>query len=262
LNNGHPRRIHVGSLPVDAVSFQEALDVIDRLVADKRGGTVFTPNVDHIVQAEDNARLRAAYQEASLSLVDGVPVLWASRLLGEPLREKVSGSDLMWPLMRRAAEKGHRVYFLGGSAGVGELARQKLMAELPELQIVGIDPAFIDVDRDDAEQEQIVERVRAATPDLVLVALGAPKQEIWSHRHAARLAPAVLLGIGASLNFVAGTQSRSPRWMSRVGLEWMYRLAQEPRRLAGRYLLRDPQFCWILARQLWNQARVEGKLKS
>jgi N-acetylglucosaminyldiphosphoundecaprenol N-acetyl-beta-D-mannosaminyltransferase len=261
VNAGRPKRIRVGALPVDAVGFDEALDVIDSLVAEKRGGTVFTPNVDHIVQAEDNPRMRAAYDQASLSLVDGVPVLWASRLLGEPLREKISGSDLVWPLLRRAAEKGHRVYFLGGSAGVAELARQRLQAELPSLQIVGIDPAYIDVEKHDDEQEQIVARVVAAAPDLVLVALGAPKQEIWSHHHCARLAPAVLLGVGASLNFVAGTQARSPRWMSKMGLEWLFRLAQEPRRLAGRYLLRDPRFCWILARQLWNQTHSEGKLK-
>jgi N-acetylglucosaminyldiphosphoundecaprenol N-acetyl-beta-D-mannosaminyltransferase len=245
-----PNRIRVGKLPVDMVSFEGALDVIDQLVRSGEGGTVFTPNVDHIVMAEHNERFRAAYQAASLSLVDGTPVMWASRLLGKPLPAKVSGSDLIMPLMERAAERDYRVYFLGGNPGVAERAREKLQAVLPRIQIVGTDDSRIDVSGDLTGGDEIVERIRNARPDLVLVALGAPKQEIWSHARLNLLKPAVLIGVGASLDFVAGIQKRAPRWMSNAGVEWLYRLAQEPRRLAGRYLLRDPEFCWILLRQL------------
>jgi N-acetylglucosaminyldiphosphoundecaprenol N-acetyl-beta-D-mannosaminyltransferase len=249
-NGSAPVRVRVGKLPIDVVDFQGALDVIDQLVHAGNGGTVFTPNVDHIVMAEHNERFRQAYQAASLSLVDGTPVLWASRLLRTPLPMKVSGSDLVMPLMERAAERGHRVYFLGGAPGVAEMARQKLEAVLPALQIVGIDDSRIDVSGDMSGSDDIVERIRNAGPDLVLVALGAPKQEIWSQGRLNLLKPAVLIGVGASLDFVAGIQKRAPRWMSSMGVEWLYRLAQEPRRLAGRYLLRDPEFCLILLRQL------------
>jgi N-acetylglucosaminyldiphosphoundecaprenol N-acetyl-beta-D-mannosaminyltransferase len=249
-NGGAPVRVRVGKLPIDVVDFQGALDVIDQLVRAGNGGTVFTPNVDHIVMAEHNERFRRAYQAASLSLVDGTPVLWASRLLRTPLPMKVSGSDLVMPLMERAAERGHRVYFLGGATGVAELARQRLETLLPALQIVGIDDSRIDVSGDLSGIDDIVERIQSARPDLVLVALGAPKQEIWSQGRLDLLKPAVLIGVGASLDFVAGIQKRAPRWMSSMGVEWLYRLAQEPRRLAGRYLLRDPEFCWILLRQL------------
>jgi N-acetylglucosaminyldiphosphoundecaprenol N-acetyl-beta-D-mannosaminyltransferase len=237
-------------LPIDVLSFEGALDAIDQLVRAGQGGTVFTPNVDHVVMAEHDARFRAAYQAASLSLVDGTPVLWASRLLGTPLPVKVSGSDLVLPLMERAAERGYRVYFLGGAPGVAELARDKLQAALPGIQIVGMDASRVDVSGGMTEADEVVERISAARPDIVLVALGAPKQEIWSNERRQLLKPAVLIGVGASLDFVAGVHKRAPRWMSSAGVEWLYRLGQEPRRLAGRYLLRDPEFCWILLRQL------------
>jgi N-acetylglucosaminyldiphosphoundecaprenol N-acetyl-beta-D-mannosaminyltransferase len=249
-SNIAPERIRVGKLPIDSVSFEGALDVIDQLVHAGNGGTVFTPNVDHIVMAEHDPRFQTAYQAASLSLVDGTPVMWASRLLGTPLPAKVSGSDLIMPLMERAAERGYRVYFLGGAPGVAELARDKLKIALPAIQIVGIDASRIDVTGDMSAPDDVVDRIRDARPDLVLVALGAPKQELWSQARLHLLKPAVLIGVNASLDFVAGVQKRAPRWMSNAGVEWAYRLAQEPRRLAGRYLLRDPEFCWILLRQL------------
>lgn len=247
---GAPQRIRIGSLPVDSVSLALALDVIDRLVREKRGGTVFTPNVDHVVQAEHDPRFRAAYAAVSLSLVDGMPLMWASRWLKTPLPEKISGSDFVLPLMHRAAERGHRVYFLGGAPGAAELAKQKLLERLPTLKIVGIDDARIDVNGSPDVQRPILDRISAAQPDLLLVALGAPKQEIWSHEHRSALSGTVVIGVGASLDFIAGTVRRAPRWLSNLGLEWLYRLGQEPRRLAKRYLWRDPQFFKIVARQM------------
>jgi N-acetylglucosaminyldiphosphoundecaprenol N-acetyl-beta-D-mannosaminyltransferase len=249
------RRIRIGALPVDHVDFEGALEAIDDLVRAKQGGRVFTPNVDHVVQAEHDPRFRAVYDEVSLSLVDGMPLLWASRLLKTPLPEKVSGSDLIMPLMRRAAKRGYRVYFLGGAAGAAELAKQKLIEELPALQVVGIDSPRIDVNASADVQRPILDRIAAAQPDLLLIGLGAPKQEIWAHEQRANLGSAVAIGVGASLDFIAGAQRRAPRWMSESGLEWAYRLAQDPKRMASRYLLRDPQFFGILAKQLlWPAA--------
>ena len=210
-----PLKVRVGRLFIDHVGFQQALDRIEALVRAGRGGMVFTPNVDHVVLAEKNARFRAAYREASLSLVDGTLLLWATRLLGARLPEKVSGSDLVQPLMQRAARCGFSVYFLGGDSGVAEAARARLLEQFPDLKIVGCDDSRVDVD---ALDPAIFERIERAAPDLLLVALGAP------------------------------------RWVSRFGLEWLYRLLQEPRRLASRYLLRDPLFAWILTRQLLGPA--------
>jgi N-acetylglucosaminyldiphosphoundecaprenol N-acetyl-beta-D-mannosaminyltransferase len=242
-----PQRLEIGGVPIDVVDLPGALDVIDNLVRAGAGGTVFTPNVDHVVLAQHDPRFAAAYARVSLSLVDGMPVLWASRLMGRRLPAKLSGSDLVRPLMRHAAERRYRVFLLGGDPGVAEQARSVLERELSGLLVVGIESPPIEVDRVPAE---LIERLRAARPDLILVALGAPKQEIFASEFRDSLVPAVLLGIGASLDFIAGTRKRAPRWMSETGLEWLYRLAQEPRRLAYRYLLRDPQFLWIVARQL------------
>ena len=246
-------RIRIGEVPIDVVDLEGALDVIDALISAGNGGTVFTPNVDHVVVAGENPRFRRAYQAASLSLVDGMPVFWASRLFGTPLPAKVSGSDLVRPLMQRAQAKNYRVFLLGADPGVADQAKAVLERELPGLQIVGVDSPRINVDN---VPDSLIDNVRAQAPHLVLVALGAPKQEIFSHEARERLKPAVLVGIGASLDFIAGVKQRAPEWVSKAGLEWLFRLAQEPGRLAKRYLLRDPQFVLILGRQLLNARRA------
>ena len=250
MNMDDSRRIRIGEVPIDRVNMEGALAEIDELVRGRQGGTVFTPNVDHIVLAQQDARFRAAYENASLSLMDGMPVLWASRLLGNPAPTKVSGSDLVLPLMRRAAERGYGVYLLGAGPGVAEQAKNVLLRQLPALNIVGVDAPPIDVDRVPAS---LLAQIRETRPDIVLVALGAPKQEIFCHEQREALKPAVLIGIGASLDFLAGVRRRAPAWMSNSGLEWLFRLAQEPRRLAKRYLLRDSRFLWILSKQLLHR---------
>ena len=245
-----PRRINIGRVPVDSLTFAQAIDAIDALVAAGKGGTVFTPNVDHVVQAEENARFRDAYEAAALSLVDGMPVLWASRLIGNPLPEKVSGSDLVAPLLARAAERGWRVFFLGGLPGSAEGARDLLVERIPGLHVVGVASPRIEVDGASEAHGEIVDVMREARPDLVLVALGAPKQELFSHAIAERMRPAVLVGVGGTLDFIAGKVRRAPPWMSASGLEWLYRLGQEPRRMWRRYLVRDPKFLLIVLREL------------
>jgi N-acetylglucosaminyldiphosphoundecaprenol N-acetyl-beta-D-mannosaminyltransferase len=251
------RVLHIGSLRIDSVTREEALASVEALVRGGEGGAVFTPNVDHVVLAEEDARLRDAYARVNLSLADGMPLVWASRVLGHPVPEKVSGSDFVPSLLERAADRGWRVYFLGGAPGVAALARDKLRERLPRLQVVGVDAPRIDVD-DPAEAlaTQLVP-IRAARPQLVLVALGAPKQEIWIDRVRDELRPAVLLGVGASLDFVAGTIPRAPSWMSQLGLEWFFRLTREPRRLWRRYLLRDPKFVLIVGRNLRDRAALQ-----
>jgi N-acetylglucosaminyldiphosphoundecaprenol N-acetyl-beta-D-mannosaminyltransferase len=249
-------RLLLGGIPVDRVTAAEALDRIEALVAAGRGGAVFTPNVDHVVLAARTPELAKAYAEVELSLADGMPVVWASRLLGEPVPEKVSGSDLVVPLVERAARRGWRTYFLGGAAGVAEEAATRLQARFPGLAVAGADAPWLGLEAEDPQSAAALARLAAARPQLVLVALGAPKQEVWIHRNRAALAPAVAVGVGASLDFVAGRVRRAPRWMSRSGLEWAWRLGREPRRLWRRYLVQDPAFAMILWREL--RARRRG----
>jgi N-acetylglucosaminyldiphosphoundecaprenol N-acetyl-beta-D-mannosaminyltransferase len=253
----HAERIQIGSLPVDRLTFAQALDAIDGLVERRLGGAVFTPNVDHVVLAEEHAAFRACYQNATLCLADGMPVVWASRWLGRALPERISGSDLIAPLMERAAARRWRVYLLGGAPGVAEKAAVVLRARGAD--IAGVDAPTIHDPSSASERRPILEKIRRAAPHLVLVALGAPKQELFIHEARLEVAGAVMLGIGGSLDFVAGNVRRAPPWMSRHGLEWCYRLFQEPRRLWRRYLLRDPKFLRIVWR-CWREQRREREL--
>ena len=175
-----------------------------------------------------------------------MPLVWASRFLGSRLPEKVSGSDLIVPLVRLASERRWRTYLLGGGPGVAERAGEKLARELGA-NIVGTDAPIIGSDGADENSGQTLERLRAASPDLVLVAFGAPKQELWIDRFNDRIRPAVAIGVGGSLDFVAGQVRRAPAWMSRSGLEWLFRLLQEPQRMWRRYLIEDPVFVVIVA---------------
>jgi N-acetylglucosaminyldiphosphoundecaprenol N-acetyl-beta-D-mannosaminyltransferase len=244
-----PQRISIGPLPVDCVTSDGALQVIDDLVGRGQGGAVFTPNVDHVVLADETPRMRQAYARVSLSLADGMPLVWGAKLLGTPVPAKVSGSDFTPRVLEYAAAKGWRVYFLGGAPGVAALARDKLRGTLPALDVVGVEAPRIDPAAPPEAYADIVSRIRATKPALVFVALGAPKQEIFIDKVRDALTPAVFLAVGASLDFVAGTVPRAPEWMSRVGLEWSYRLAREPRRLWRRYLVRDPKFLLVMWRQ-------------
>lgn len=243
-----PRRFNIGKVPVDVVSFTEALDAVERLVEARQGGYVFTPNIDHVVNVEDDAEFAAAYARADLSLADGMPIVWASRALGTPLPHRVAGSDLVGPLLERAGKKGWRVYFLGAGPGVAEKAAA-IVKDRWNVNVVGTDAPMVNL-ADTAQVDRIAKQLADAKPDLVLMAFGAPKQELLIARIADRVKPAVLLGIGASLDFIAGTVKRAPAIMRKTGFEWLYRLAQEPRRLWRRYLVNDPKFLLILLRTM------------
>lgn len=241
-------RLQLGKLHVDVMSFAEALGAIERLVDAGRGGSVFTPNVDHVVQVETNAALESAYARASLCFADGAPLVWASRALRPSLPERVAGADLVLPLLELAARRGWRVALLGAAPGVAEraatVARHRFGTE-----VALVTAPLVDVD-DGAQLTRIAAELNAARPHLALMALGAPKQELLIDRLQARICPTVSLGIGAGLDFVAGTMRRAPALVRRVGLEWAFRLAQEPRRMWRRYLVQDPAFIVILARAL------------
>ena len=250
-------RVRIGHVAIDGLTFPAALEAIRALVRAGEGGSVFTPNVDHVVLADHDERFRRAYESATLSLVDGTPVLWASRLLGTPLPEKVSGSDLLLPTLELAAREGWRVYLLGGTAASAARAVERLRERLPALDVVGTDSASIDMDAPPSSRADVLHRVRASRADLVVVALGSPKQELWIGENHEALRPSVLMGLGASVDFLAGTVRRAPGWMSRLGMEWLFRLVQEPRRMWRRYLLRDPYFLLVLLRTVGE--RVQGR---
>jgi N-acetylglucosaminyldiphosphoundecaprenol N-acetyl-beta-D-mannosaminyltransferase len=240
------RRFHLGFVPLDRVTFDEAVEAIRNLVVTDRGGAVFTPNVDHFVLANDDHAFRRAYADVELSVADGMPVVWASHLLGKAVPEKISGSDLVPRVLGLAEAEGFSVYLLGGGPGVAELAAKRLLASHPRLIIAGVAAPRVDMREPLAARESIHAAIRAAAPHIVLVCFGAPKQELFIHEARQVLGSAVLLGVGAAIDFIAGTVRRAPRWISAMGLEWAYRLACEPTRLWRRYLVRDPRFLGIV----------------
>jgi N-acetylglucosaminyldiphosphoundecaprenol N-acetyl-beta-D-mannosaminyltransferase len=169
----------------------------------------------------------------------------------EPFPEKISGSDFVPRVLRTAAHRGWHVFFLGAAEGVGARAAEVLKREEPDLQVTVHSPSF-GFENDREEHDAVLQMVRDARPDLLVLALGCPKQELLMHRWKEEIAPAVAIGAGATLDFIAGNVDRSPVWMSKAGLEWLYRLVREPRRLAHRYLVRDPE----IVKVAWQMLRL------
>lgn len=255
-SGGRPR-VTLGRARIDDVTMDDAIARIEALIARRRPGYVVTPNVDHLVKLQDDAEFREVYARAALVLADGMPLLWASRLLGTPLRAKVSGSDLFVSFAAVAARRGYRLFFMGGREGAAARAAEVLTARHPGLIVCGVDSPPVGFDRDPEANRRLVARIRAARPDVLFVGLGAPKQEKWIHRWHLEAQVPVSIGVGVSFEFVAGMVRRAPAWMQRAGLEWAWRLLMEPRRLWRRYLIEDTRFLALFARQ-WVASRAAG----
>lgn len=229
--------IALRGISIHAVSERECVDhVFDELGAG-RGGWIVTPNLDHLRRLTRDANFRSLCERAELRVADGMPLLWAARLQGTPLPERVAGSNLIWSLSERAARAGRSVYLLGGDPGTAEESARVLRERFTSLRIAGIHCPAPGFERDAQALAQISAELARSGADLVLVALGSPKQEQLIAQLCAQLPRAWWIGIGISFSFVAGRVTRAPRWMQRLGLEWVHRLAQEPRRLARRYLV-------------------------
>lgn len=249
-------RARIGRAWVDCCSLAEAVEVIT-CHATLRGPSacVVTPNAQHVVLLESDAGLQEAYAHADLVLADGTSLLIASRLLGEKLRDRVAGIDLFEQLCCEAAEHGLRVFLLGGHPGSAQLAAEKLKRRFPDLQVVGTYCPPVGFEHDQHELQAIGHAIRRTQPDLVFVALGAPKQESWMHRQGRHSGAPVLIGVGGSFEMVGGVLPRAPRFLQSIGCEWLYRLLLEPRRLWKRYLIGNCRFLWIVLRQRAAQYR-------
>ena len=215
---------------------------------------VATLNVDFVANAVSgwpfggNDELWGYLKTADLVTADGMPIVLLSKLMRNPLPERVTGADMVPAICHRCAEEGLSVYVLGGDKDIVEAAFEKLREiNGREVRIAGIDPAFIKLDQD---QPEIVDRINAAKPDVLFVALGNPKQELWMGRNRAKLDVGVMIGVGGTFNFIAGKVKRAPKWMQRCGLEWIYRILQEPGRLWRRYAYGLFKFSWLSFRAL------------
>jgi exopolysaccharide biosynthesis WecB/TagA/CpsF family protein len=252
---GPLRGIEVCGVPVDAVDETGALDVIENAVAAGQRLQVCTVNVQFLVRAARDGRVRRVLHGSGLNLADGAPVLWLARLAGRRLPQRVAGVDLVSRLLAVAAERGMRVFLLGGRGGVTTRLAAGLAARYPALQICGAlepDPASLAADGGAAVSAQVA----AAAPDLVLVALGHPKQELWIDANLQRLPAAVAIGVGCTFDILANDRPRAPRWMQTHGLEWLFRILGEPRRLLPRYLMDGAFLAGVLVpRALFSRLR-------
>jgi N-acetylglucosaminyldiphosphoundecaprenol N-acetyl-beta-D-mannosaminyltransferase len=248
----HPR-VRLFGFELDAIDMPTAVDTIYRWIAsnEKSCRFVVTPNVDHAVVYQEHKGLRRAYANASLILADGTPVVAAARLLGRKLPGRVAGSDLTPAIFQAAASQGGlRVFLLGAAPGVAARAAEKIMARWPAVEVVGTYSPPLGFEHDPQENERILEQIAESGADLLVVGVGAPKQELWVDAHRDRLEVAATLCVGATIDFLAGKKRRAPLWMRHTGVEWLHRVASEPRRLLRRYA-RD---AWIFPRLVWRQA--------
>lgn len=224
---------------VDNLTMNEALGEIDRLIQENKNAYVVTPNVDHIVQLERGGELVDVYKKADLILTDGKPLIWISKWYRTPIKEKISGSDLFPLLCKMAAEKGYTMFFLGAAEGVAAKAAQNLMKKYEGLNVVGTYSPPYGFEKNEAEMKKIEKMIKDVHPHILIVGLGCPKQELFILHNKERLGVPISLGLGASLDFEAGNIKRAPKWMANHGLEWLFRITQDPRRLVKRYLVDD-----------------------
>ncbi len=252
-------RVHFGAAPVDSVTMKQATAWLMRVLEAPRTSStaphlIMGPNAFLVTLAQQDARFAEALSRASLCLPDGMSVVWGSRLLGKPMPARVTGGDFMEQMCRLAADQGKSVYLLGGLPGAASLASRVLVERYPGLIIAGTDCPAKGFEHDPAAHAAVLQRIRVAKPDLLFVAFGAPKQEIWMLEHCGDLPIGAALSVGAAFDTQAGLRKRAPAWTHQIGAEWLYRLVMEPRRLWRRYLLGNARFGLIVTGE-WIKQR-------
>lgn len=254
------KRVNILNVPIDNISMVELLERL------RYGGVVFTPNVDHLIKLQKDREFYRVYSEADYRVCDSQLLIFAARFLGQPLQEKISGSDLFPAFYQRYRyDEKVKIFFLGGLEGVAEKASRNINAKVGRKMVVGYYSPPFDFETDPLESQHIIDLIDRSGATVLAVGVGAPKQEKWICQHKSKLKNVkTFFAIGATIDFEAGTVQRAPRWMSTSGLEWLYRLILEPRRLWRRYLVEDLSFFILILRQklkLNRKQRIADKKK-
>lgn len=245
-------------LPLDCLSLEETVARVSLFVASERVHQHVVLNAGKVVSAQGDMTLASAIRSCDMVNADGMSIVWAGRLLGIPVPERVAGIDLMERLFARAAEEGWGVYLLGARAEVVERVADVECHRYPGLRVVGYRDGYWA----EKDELQVVEDIAATNPDVLMVAIPSPVKEAFLWRHRERLQVPFVMGVGGSFDVVAGVTRRAPKWMQRAGLEWLYRLAQEPRRLAKRYLIGNLRFAMLVVKELCRKAGKRGRVDS
>src|ERR1043166_6424835 len=243
-------KVELFGLQVDNLTMDETLARIDAFIASRQVHHPVVVNVKKIVKAHRDPQLRDILNSCDRVNVDGQPVIWAAGLLRKPLKERVAGIDLMQRLIAHAATKGYRLYFLGAKEEVVSELVKRVRGKFPNAVIAGWRNGYWN----ETEEPDVARAIAAAKPDILFVAISSPKKEIFLARWKNEIQAPFVMGVGGSFDVVAGLVKRAPRWMQRCGLEWLFRLIQEPRRMWRRYLVEDMQFFAILLREKFRSS--------
>jgi N-acetylglucosaminyldiphosphoundecaprenol N-acetyl-beta-D-mannosaminyltransferase len=238
--------VHILGCPITKLSLGEFVDRSEQYISSKRPRYVAVVNVAKLVKMRSDEALKESVLAADLIGADGVPLVWASQLLGNPLPGRVNGTDLMYKLLERADEKGYRIFFLGAKEQVLQRALRVVSKAYPGVEIAGSHHGYFTA----AEELAIVEKIRTARPDILFIAFGTPQKELWVKRYLAAMEVPIVHGVGGSFDVLAGVIPRAPLWMQRNGLEWLFRLIQEPRRMWRRYLVTNVIFLLLILSEL------------
>ena len=239
------RRVNVAGCQIDRLDMADTLARCEELIAAPGVAQHVAINAAKVVAMQDDPELRAIVESCEVVSADGQAIVWASKLLSDPLPERVAGIDLMEALLELSERKGYRVYFLGARPEVLSEAMERVRSRHPGLALAGARDGYFG----DDEGAAVAEEIRAASPDILFVAMSSPKKEYWLSRHGRAIGVPFIMGVGGAVDVLAGRTRRAPMILQRAGLEWAYRLAQEPRRLFKRYLTTNSRFAWLVLRQ-------------
>jgi N-acetylglucosaminyldiphosphoundecaprenol N-acetyl-beta-D-mannosaminyltransferase len=239
MNN---QKINILGVDISAINMNDAINQLEYLIAEKRQSYICVCPNHTIMESQKDQKLRDVINSADIATPDGMSVVWASKLLGHHGVEQVAGTELM------SVKKGYTHFYYGGTDGVPEKLAENMQQRFPNLKIAGTySPPFRNLADD--EDNAIVDMINNAKPDIVWVGLGMPKQELWIGEHLGRIKAPVMIGVGAAFDFLSGEKKRAPKWMQKAGLEWLFRLTQEPKRLWRRNLY-HPVFFFMLFLQI------------
>jgi N-acetylglucosaminyldiphosphoundecaprenol N-acetyl-beta-D-mannosaminyltransferase len=250
-------RVTMFDVHFDNYDFLDLLAYMDEVIRQNNHSYILTCNVDHLIKLRKDAEFQKVYSDAGAIVADGMPIIWASKMLRKPLKQKVSGSDLFAKLGEAFAERQYKLFFLGSAAGIPEQAVKNLKLVFPNLNIVGCYSPSYGFEKKKDENEQIIQMLIDTQPDIVFVGVGAPKQEKWIYQNYLQYKVPISIGVGATFDFLSGTVKRAPNIMQRTGFEWFWRLVQEPRRLWKRYLVHDAMFAVLLWREVVKQFKLK-----
>ena len=246
------QRVNILGTQVSSISSTDLLADFKVAIQNKKLMQVAITPVNSILAAYKNRQVQNVYNTADYVLCDGMPVKWASTFLNTPIVERITGLDLLPSLVAFAANENFSLFLLGASPGVGEKLKQVILQQYPNCKIVGVYvPPFMPV-FDAAENKKMVDAVNTTAPDIVLISLTAPKQDLWITQNKSQLHPALYVGIGGAFEVMAGLAKRAPKWVQKAGLEWLYRFIQEPKRLFRRYFIEAPLFIPLIIKQKWG----------